>query len=303
MPALIDMSLLPAPAVVAPADFEAILLARKARLLALYSEAERPSIALALALESEPIVKLLEESAYTELLLRARINDAARAVMLPWSTGTDLDNLAAFYDVPRLVITPADPDAIPPVPAVLESDADFRRRIQLAPAAMTNAGTRDAYLFHALSADGEVKGAHVANPEPGEVLVTVLSREGDGAASLDLQGVVYARLNADDVRALCDSLVVQSATIVDYTVEAVIDVLPGPSPAAVLEAATAALTATLADLHNLGRNITRSALFAALHQPGAQGVSLTSPAADIDIADDEAGYCTTVTVTLGSIGL
>lgn len=300
---LIDLSLLPAPAVVAPAEFEALLLARKARLLALYDEASRPSIAAALALESEPIVKLLEESAYTELLLRARINDAARAVMLPWATGADLDNLAAFYDVQRLVITPANPDAIPPVPAVLEPDEDFRRRVQLAPAAMTNAGTRDAYLFHTLSASGTVKDAHVANPAPGQVLVTVLSRDGNGTASPGLISTVYARISADDVRPLCDGVTAQSATIVGYTVEAVINVLPGPSPAAVLEAALAALDATVYDLHNLGRNITRSALFAALHQPGAQGVALTSPAADIDIANDEAGYCTGITVTLGSVAL
>jgi phage-related baseplate assembly protein len=303
MSALIDMSLLPAPSVVALADFEAILLARKARLLALYSEAERPSIALALALESEPIVKLLEETAYTELLLRARINDAARAVMLPWATGADLDNLAAFYDVPRLVITPADPDAIPPVPAVLESDADFRRRVQLAPAAMTNAGTRDSYLFHALSASGDVKNAFVSNPVPGQVRVTLLSRTGDGTADGGLISTVYGRLTANDVRCLCDSVVVDSATITPYTVEATINVLPGPSPTAVLDAATAALQATVADLHNLGRDITRSALFAALHRPGAQGVDLTEPAADIEIDDVAAGYCTAITVTLGSVGL
>lgn len=301
--ALIDLAQLPTPDVVAPLDYETLLATRKSRLLALTPLADRPALAAALDLESEPITRLLQESAYTELVLRARINDAARAVMLPWATGADLDNIAAFYNVARLVITPADTESIPPVPAVLESDADFRRRVQLAPAAMTNAGTRDAYLFHALSSSGNVKDAYVSNPTPGVVHVSVLSRTGDGTADSTLISTVYAALNADDVRALCDSLVVESATIVTYAVTAVIKVLPGPSPAAVLDAALAALTVTLADLHSLGRNITRSALFAALHQPGAQGVVLSAPAADIDIGTGEAGYCTAVTVTLGGVDL
>ena len=92
---VIDLSLLPAPAVVETLDYEAILSALKADLIA-----RAPELAPALQLESEPLVKLLEVAAWRETVLRARINDAARAVMLPWATGADLDNLAARYDFP-----------------------------------------------------------------------------------------------------------------------------------------------------------------------------------------------------------
>ena len=80
--AVIDLSQLPAPDVVETLDFEAILAERKATLISLYPEDEQEAIARTLTLESEPLVKYLEENAYREVILRQRINDAAKAVML-----------------------------------------------------------------------------------------------------------------------------------------------------------------------------------------------------------------------------
>ena len=99
MTTLIDLSLLPAPNVIEPLDYETLLADRKARLLALAPTAQQAELAAVLALESEPLTQFLQETAYRELLLRARINDAARACMLPWATGADLDNLGALYGV------------------------------------------------------------------------------------------------------------------------------------------------------------------------------------------------------------
>ena len=48
-----------------------------------------------------------DDPAYRELLIRQRVNDAARGVMLATASGTDLDNLAANFNVERLLITPA----------------------------------------------------------------------------------------------------------------------------------------------------------------------------------------------------
>jgi phage-related baseplate assembly protein len=74
---------------------------RKATLISLYPEAERAAISRTLALESEPIVKLLQENAYREVILRQRINDAAKAVMLAYSTGADLDQFGGIL-TPRV---------------------------------------------------------------------------------------------------------------------------------------------------------------------------------------------------------
>ncbi len=87
----IDLSQLPAPDVVEELDFETILAERKATLISLYPEEGQDAVARTLALESEPIVKLLQENAYREVIWRQRVNEAARAVMLAYASGSDLD--------------------------------------------------------------------------------------------------------------------------------------------------------------------------------------------------------------------
>jgi len=114
--ATIELSQVGAPIVVEVLDYEDILAERKATLISLYPEEQREAVARTLALESEPIVKLLQETAYREVILRQRINDAAKAVMLAYATGADLDQLGANFNTPRLVIIPADVTTIPPTP-------------------------------------------------------------------------------------------------------------------------------------------------------------------------------------------
>jgi phage-related baseplate assembly protein len=292
----IDLSLLPVPDVVETLDYEVILAAMKADLAA-----RAPEVAAVLALESEPLVKLLEVCAYREVLIRARVNDAAQAVTLARATGTDLDNLAALFGVARLVINPGDPLAVPPVAPTLESDADLRRRAQLALEGFSTAGPEGAYVFHALSADGDVLDVSATSPSPGDVLVTVLSRTGSGTAPAPLLATVQAALNADDVRPLCDNVVVQSAAIVSYAITATLYFYPGPDSAVVMAAAQAAATAYAAAQHRIGRDVTISGLHAALHQPGVQRVVLTSPSAALTIGSAQASWCTAITLINGGV--
>lgn len=104
--AVIDLSQLPAPDVVETLDFETILAERKATLISLYPEDEQEAVARTLTLESEPLVKYLEENAYREVILRQRINEAAKAGMVAYAIKNDLDQLAANNNVERTVITP-----------------------------------------------------------------------------------------------------------------------------------------------------------------------------------------------------
>lgn len=295
---LIDMSKLPAPAVIESLDFEAIFEAMKADFLEAY-----PSAADVLALESEPLTKWLQRMAYQVLLMRSRVNESALAVMLAYAGGSDLDQLAAFYGVSRLVITPADPEAIPPVPAVLETDTDLRARVQLAPQGFTVAGPVGAYVFHAKSASGDVLDASAVSPTPGTVVVSVLARDGNGEADSELLGIVSNHLNAESIRPITDEVVVQSATIVDYTIEAEVFTFAGPDSSSVLETIQQRVEQYVADSHRLGRSIALSAIYAAIHIEGVHHVELTQPAADIDIDADEAPYCTSIEVAFGgSVG-
>lgn len=101
---VIDLSQLPAPSVVETIDFETLLAERKASLIALYPDDEKAAITATLALESEPITKLLQENAYREMVLRQRVNEAAKAVMLAYAEREDLDQIGANYKVSRLII-------------------------------------------------------------------------------------------------------------------------------------------------------------------------------------------------------
>ncbi|HAT3804312.1 baseplate assembly protein [Serratia marcescens] len=297
--ATIDLSQLPAPIVVEVLDYEDILAERKATLISLYPEEQREAVARTLALESEPIVKLLQENAYREVILRQRVNDAAKAVMLAHATGEDLDQLGANFNTPRLVIAPADESTIPPTPAVMETDEDYRLRLQDAFEGMSTAGSAGSYRFHARSADGRVADVTAISPSPANVTVTVLSRDGDGTASPELLQVVRDALNDEDVRPVADRVIVQSAKIAPYVIEAVLYLYPGPEVAPILDTANKRLRAYVQNMRRLGRSIRRSSMNAALTVEGVEHVEIIKPAADIVLDKTQAGYCTGVNITPG----
>ncbi|VEA30347.1 baseplate assembly protein [Salmonella enterica subsp. enterica] len=86
--------------------------------------------------------------------------------------------------------------------------------------------------------------ASATSPAPAEVVLTVLSREGDGTAVKDLLDVVEKALNSESVRPVADRLTVRSAEIIPYRVEATIFLYPGPEAEPVMAAAKASLQST-----------------------------------------------------------
>ncbi len=287
---LIDMSQLPSPDVVEELDYETIL-------AAMLKDLRSRDPAFTVIVESDPAYKILEVAAYREMLLRHRVNDATRAVMVAHAVGADLDNLAALVPLARRVVDPGDPDAIPPVPSTYESDAEFRRRVQLAPEGFSTAGPDGGYIFHALTVSG-CRDAAVSSPAPGEVMVHVLGRDGDGTPNADTLSVVEVALNARNVRPLTDQVSVQAAGIVNYNVEATVHTLPGPAPEAVEAEALAAVQAYVAARHVLGVGTPVSGIYAALHVEGVAWVALTSPSADVTVAPHQAAYCTGITLVI-----
>ena len=293
----LDLSTLPSPQVIESIDFEAILSARKLALLALVPEADRPAVEATLALESESLTKLLEESAYREMLLRARINDAARSVMLSFAVGADLDQIGGHYGIPRLVTDPGDETAVPPVAQTLEADADYRQRILRSLDAYPTAGSRESYRYHALSASGDVLDARPISPAPGQVTVYVLSRSGDGSADDILLKTVDAAVNDLDVRPMTDQVTVLSASIISYAISAHLLIASGPDAELVRASAASAAAAYAAARHRIGADISLSGIYQALHQPGVIRVDLASPSVNISIADGQAPWCSGITLT------
>lgn len=283
----VDLSKLPAPDVFEQLSFEQILAQRLA-------DFRRYMPEFSALVESEPVFKLLQASAYRELILREQFNQRAKGLFLAYAQGADLDNLAAPFGVTRQVRHPADPASA--TPPIKESDADFRRRIQLAPEGLSVAGPEGAYIFHALSADGDVLDASATSPSPGEVVVTVLARTGDGTPAPALLSKVGGVLLADDVRPLTDHVTVAAANILPYVVEADLYTFEGPDAALVIAEATRRLRSFQDEAHRLGRDVPRSAIFAQLHAEGVQRVVLRAPVADLLADRTQAAFCSDVQI-------
>lgn len=289
----VDLSRLPAPKVVEQLSYETVLAALVADL-----QARVP--AFDATLESEPAMKLLEVVAYRELLLRQQFNDRARQLMTAYATGANLDHLAALVGVFRLLLEPAVPAQNKP--AVYEADEALRQRIVLAPESWSVAGPELAYVYHAKSADGRVADASATSPAPGEVLVTILSTEGDGTPSAAVLDKVRAIVNGRPVRPLGDAVTVQGPTLKLFAVTAAISTFSGPDRDLVLTAARASLDRFLLDSRRLGRDIPLSSLHAALTVAGVQKVALAAPLADTVCGATEAARCTAIALTHAGFG-
>ncbi|QPB09413.1 baseplate protein [Burkholderia phage Mana] len=293
----IDLSQLPAPDIVDELDFETILAAKKARLVSLYPKEQQDEIAAALELESEPMVKLLQEGAYEKMLLLALMNEKARGILLAYAKGTTLEHIGALFDVARLMISPGDPDK--GIDPVYEDDDNLRERIQLAPRGFSVAGPTDAYVFHARAADGRVKAATAYSPSPCVMIVTVLSREGDGTASQELLDIVKRTL--EKKRPQADEVIVQSAKIVRYAIGATLRFFDGPDRAVALAEAQKKTQQFADSMHRPGSEITKDGLYASMRVAGVQKVLLDTPAEGVPIAIDQAPYCTGIDLKDGGV--
>lgn len=297
----IDLAQLPDPDVVEQIDYEQILAERKAYAVSLWPVEQQAEVAATLAVESEPLTKLLQENAYREMLLRQRVNEASLANMLAKAKGKDLEQLAGNVNVERLVVTPGNSAAVPPIVAVMESDDSLRERAQMAWEGLSTAGPRNSYILHARSADGRVADATAESPSPAVVVVTVQGLVGDGSVDQALLDIVSQYLSDDDRRPVADRLTVQSATVLPYEVDAVIYLATtGPEAEPIREAAQARLVTFITQRRRLGVEISESAIHATLHVEGVRKVVLSNWT-DITPSEAEAAYCTGYSVAVGAL--
>ena len=293
----IDISLLPTPDVIETLEYEAILAQHKADLVSLFPECEP-----LLALESEPLVKLLRVSAWRELLLRQRVNEACRALLLPFAKGADLDHIGTTYHrTQRLLISAGDATTTPPTPAVWERDEDYMYRCTLAPASFSVAGPSGAYEYHALSASGEVKNAFPHSPNPGSVDVYVLSNIGDGTPTAALLATVDAALQPTAIRPMCDEVITKPAIVKLYQITAVIYGYEGIVSDLAVIAANSNAAAYATEHCRINHSIFHAGIEASIKVSGVSDIEISSPVASIINGVGEAAYCTAVNITYGGI--
>jgi len=236
---------------------------------------------------------VLETFVMREEVLRGKMDQAARAVMLATSSGSALEQLSAIYGVKRMTLEPADPDATPPKEAVMEQDERLRMRTRLALQALSMAGCEGAYLFYAMSANPHLKDISVYNEnhDLGNANVIVLSDKGRGDGSIGDDGILGdIEQVLRPVFSITDRMNVRWANIIDYKIDAEIDFYPDVDKPAVMDMVIKAVQGLVRLNHRLGKNILRDEFYAAMYQKGVERVNLIQPGKNQAVSADSAAY-------------
>lgn len=282
----VDLHTLPKPTVIEPLSFEAIVAQMKHDFLKRLQENnetnpsdENTEKITEDLVESDPAMKLLEAAAWRELLLRQRINEAARANLLAFATGSDLDHLAAFYGVVRQFSKLQDDNQS-------ESDESLRNRLQAKIVGFSMGGSREAYRYQALSADARVRDACCTSPESGTVRIAILASDNDGLADVDLLKAVTARIKDPAIRLLTDSVEVVSCTPIVTPIRAIVTFEADALAEKIIAQSREQCRQQLAAHQRLGWSLTRSWLIAALFIEGMEKIDLREPVKDITVPED-----------------
>lgn len=272
---MIDLNQLPAPSVIEELEFEAIYARKLARFQSLYPD-------YSAALESDPVVKLLELSAYDELMLRARINDAARANLLRYAAETDLEHLAVFYGLEKL-------DG--------ESDDRFRFRLQLHISGMSGMGTDDYYRARALGVGLWVRDATVKVGHQGALTIVVWLADD---APPDALAITTDTLTDKRRRMATDTLTVVAAQPRPLVIVGTAWRSDG-TPSARVSEAEDALRLAITSEAGVGGRLAINWMVGRLALTGISNVLLDEPLHDVVCAENEYPVISMLTIRDGGI--
>jgi phage-related baseplate assembly protein len=281
---------------------EAILAARMARFKELWALYDPPAAALydVEGLEFDPIKINQECSTYFELMMRNRVNQAARDVTLAFGYGSNLEGIASRY-----------PGGVPRLPG--ESDDRYRRRVWLSPNVLSPHGTAEHYVFWALTADPTLHDASATTTEgTGRVFVTIMPESGSMAtmawqrthdrttgallhsearpainAAPTLQQIVDVRayILAEARRGLTDEIIVYGPKVAHANYKARIWLFPNVSAELAFSKIEQAVAALLEKQRWLGFDHSRMAFDAALAQEGVHHAIIDEPFKDVSVDD------------------
>jgi phage-related baseplate assembly protein len=174
-----------------------------------------------------------------------------------------------------------------------ENDESYLNRILISYANTSTAGSEESYKSYTFGADSRIEDVAVENGGAGIVNVYYYSPQAD---DLMQQRIVEA-LNATDVRPLTDTVNVEKATEVSYSITAELKILPNQETATVYANAVDNLNSSLASLKKMGDEITLSEINEFLMVDGVKEVIISSPTDNIAINPNEIGVNGDNTIT------
>jgi phage-related baseplate assembly protein len=278
---------LPAPAIVEALDFEDVFARLRDDAVQAFSDA---GVNYDVGnLETDPVVIVLQAAAASEVRLRARINEAARAQLLVYASGTDLDHLASFYGVTRVVD---------------ETDAQLKERVYLAIAGRSPAGGRSWYEARAREADPRVKAALARRLDSSPTITIAVQHVDPDADAAELEGLrstVEAFLERSDVRVLSDKI---SVVVVSERLENIVAnvyLVDGEAETA-FSTLEDDLRSAWEKEGSLGRDLTVSWIIAQLQKSGIYRVEVLQPVSDVVVKSAESIKLAQVQVNLVGYG-
>lgn len=278
---MIDLKSLPAPAMIATVDAEAIIARMAAGFIAWAQDEHGVDVTGIISLEGEPLAVQMEFYASQEAQMRAAFNDVLKSNLLAFAAGTDLEHLAADHGVTKM-------DG--------ETDEALRSRVVLADQGNSAAGPEEWYEFHARSVSAEVADVAVYRTGAGpELEIAVLSTAEGGVPSAELLALVNAAVTSPSVRSMNDIVSVVSATKITVDLAADIWLLPD-APTAVFDRLEQGLRDALDAEGGIGFDVNRSWIEARLMVAGVAKVAL-SMHGDVDVDDRTAARFGTITLT------
>jgi phage-related baseplate assembly protein len=188
--------------------------------------------------------------------------------------------------------------------ADIESDEHYRERIRLAPEKFSNAGSKGAYRFHAMSAHQDIADVSVTSPGAGEVNVYLLLKNGELPGS-SLISTVEAYLSSEKIRPLTDHVNVYAPEVVNYYIN--LSWFVDPAWSSVLTSVTEAVSKVVSEYvvwqkSEIGRPVLPDELISRLKNiEGVFRVDLVSPVFT-QITDSQVAFCGDVNVSYGGIG-
>ncbi|HET9534281.1 MAG TPA: baseplate J/gp47 family protein [Mesorhizobium sp.] len=278
-------------------DVEAILSARMIRLKQLWQYYDPPAAAQydVEKLEFDPIKINQEACSYFELLVRDRVNQAARSITLAYAIGTDLDAIASRY-----------PGGVPRLEG--ESDDRYRRRIWLSPNTLSPHGTAEAYEFWALTALPALRDVTairaVMHDYYPTILITCLMEPPAEPKPSDEQLVgIRAYIQSLSRMGLTDVISVNPPKIRETEYRINVWLYPGTAQDQTLNKIVANIATLVNDQYWLGHDHTHTAIHAACRITGVHHVDILEPKEDVFVALDWIVRVTKLTVTFAGRAL
>ena len=247
-------------------------------------------------LEFDPIKINQEASSYFELLVRDRVNQAARAITLAYAIGTDLEAIASRY-----------PGGVPRLEG--ESDDRYRRRIWLSPNTLSPHGTAEAYEYWALTAVPELRDVTAIRQVQHDYYPTILITCLMGIDSVDPrpspEQLVTVRAYIQNLSrgGFTDVISVNEPKVKEIEYRVDVWLYPGSPADQTLTKIFDNLQTLVTNQYWLGHDHTHTAIHAACAVSGVHHVDIVSPAEDVFIPLDWVVRVTGVFVNLAGRAL